>query len=63
MKGKIIQFGKDFILMAIVLSIVVFIFYKLNIVKEFNVFYIIGYMTGWSIWQIIKILIDNKKQG
>lgn len=61
MKEKIIQFIKDFILMAIVISIVEFISYKLNIINEFGFAYIIGFMIGWSIWQIIKLYIDSKK--
>lgn len=61
MKERIIQFVKDFIIMIIIISIVEFIFYKLNIINEFGISYIIGFMIGWSIWQIIKLYIDNKK--
>ncbi len=61
MKGKIIQFIKDFILMSIIISIVEFVCYKLKIINVFGIPYIIGFMIGWSIWQIIKLCIDNKK--
>ena len=63
MKNKMIQFIKDFILMAIIIVAVEFVFYKTNIVSEFNVPYIIGFMIGWSIWQLIKIFIDSKKNN
>lgn len=62
MKDKIIQFIKDFILMTIIISIIEFISYKLNIINEFGFPYIIGFMIGWSIWQIAKLYIENKKQ-
>ncbi len=61
MKEKMIQFIKDFILMLTIISIVEFISYKLNIINEFGFSYIIGFMIGWSIWQIIKLCLDNKK--
>lgn len=60
-KEKFIQFSKNFILMAIIMSVIVFIFFKLNIVNEFNIFYIVGFMIIWSIWQVIKLYIANKK--
>ena len=61
MKDKVIQFVKDFIYMAIIVSIAEFIVYKLNIVNEFSFSYIAVFMIGWSIWQIAKMYIDNKK--
>ena len=61
MKNKLIQFIKDFILMAIIISVVKFIFYKLNIVNEFSFSDIIGFMVGWTIWQLIVLYINNKK--
>ena len=61
MKKKFMQFIKDFILMAIIISIVEFVCYKLKIISVFGIPYIIGFMIGWSIWQIIKLWIDNKK--
>lgn len=61
MKEKVIQFIKDFIFMAIIISVIEFIFYKLNIINEFSFSYNIGFMTGWSIWQIVKLYIDTKK--
>ena len=62
MKSKVIQFIKDFILMAIIITIVVFIFYKTNVVSEFSFFNIIGFMIGWSIWQLIEIFRDSKRK-
>lgn len=59
--NKVIQFIKDFILMVFVISFVEFLFYKLKFVDIFSISYIIGFMIGWSIIQIIKIIIDNKK--
>lgn len=61
MKDKIIQFIKDSILMIIVISFVEFIFYKLKFIDSFSFAYIIGFMIGWAIIQIIKSIIDNKK--
>ncbi len=61
MKSKVIQFIKDFILMAIIITIIELIFYKINLVSEFSISYIIGFMIGWSIWQLIKIFIDSKR--
>lgn len=61
MKNKVIQFIRDFILMAIIISVVEFIAYKLNIVNEFGISYIIGFMVGWAIWQLIVLYINNKK--
>ena len=61
MKSKVIQFIKDFILMAIIITIIELIFYKINLVSEFSISYIIGFMIGWSICQLIKIFIDSKR--
>lgn len=61
MKNKVIQFIKDFILIAIVISIVEFIFYKLKIISSFDIAYIIGFMIGWSIIQIVKLYAQSKK--
>lgn len=61
MKNKVIQFIKDFILMAVVISIVEFIFYKLKIISSFDIAYIIGFMIGWSIIQILKQTVESKK--
>lgn len=61
MRNKIIQFIKDFVLMAIIIIVVEFIFYKLNIVNEFSFSYIVGFMIGWAIWQLIVLYINNKK--
>ena len=36
-------------------------FSKINIVNKFNIFYIVGFMIIWSIWQVIKLYIANKK--
>lgn len=58
MKNKIIQFIKDFILMVSVISIVEFIFYKLEILSSFDITYIIGFMIGWS---IVKLYVEIKK--
>ncbi len=54
------KFLIDFITMLIVFMLVEFIFYKLNLIHEINIFYILGFMTGWSIIQIIK-LVKSKK--
>lgn len=62
MKEKLAQFIKDFILMAIIISIMELIFYKLNIINELSIPYTIGFMIGWSIWQLFKMFIDNRKQ-
>lgn len=61
MKNKVIQFIKDFILMAIVISIVEFISYELKIISSFGIPYIIGFMIGWSIIQIVKLSFESKK--
>lgn len=61
-KNIVIQFIKDFVLMIIVISFVEFIFYKLNFIRSFSFSYIVGFMIGWSIIQIIKLIIDNKKR-
>lgn len=61
MKDKVIAFIKDLILMTIIISVIEFIFYKLSILSEFSFAYIIGFMIGWSIWQLIKLYIDNRK--
>ena len=61
MRNKIIQFIKDFVLMAIIIIVVEFIFYKLNIVNECSFSYIVGFMLGWALWQLIVLYINNKK--
>lgn len=54
------KFLIDFITMLLVFMLVEFIFYKLNLIHEFNIFYILGFMTGWSIIQITKLVINKK---
>ena len=62
MKKQILGFVKDFFIMLAIILFVEFIFYKINFISEISIFYIVGFMIGWSIWQIVKIVIENKKQ-
>ncbi len=59
-KDNIIQFIKDFIVIFIIINIVEFVFYKINLVSVFSFGYILGFMIGWSIFQIIKLTIKKK---
>ena len=59
MKKKIIVFIRDLLIMAIILLVVYLIFWKLNIIKDFDISYIIGFLIGWSIWQVI-VLFKKK---
>lgn len=61
-KDKIVNFIKDFVLMIVIISIVEFIFYKLGFLSSFSFAYIVGFMIGWVIVQMIKYLVDNKKR-
>lgn len=59
MKKKIINFIKDFIIMLAIFCLVEFVFYKIHWIESFNIFFVLGFMLGWSIVQIIK-MIKNK---
>lgn len=59
MKNKAIVFIRDLLIMAIILLIVYLIFWKLNIIENFDISYIIGFLVGWSIWQVI-VLFKKK---
>ena len=59
MKNKVIVFIRDLLIMAIILLIVYLIFWKLNIIENFDISYIIGFLVGWSIWQVI-VLFKKK---
>lgn len=60
MKKKIMEFAKEFILMAISFSVVGFIIFKL-FDKNFSIANLAGFMIGWSIVKIIEMMIENKK--
>lgn len=59
MKKKTIVFIRDLLIMAVILLVVYLIFWKLNIIKDFDISYIIGFLIGWSIWQVI-VLFKKK---
>ena len=59
MKKKTISFIRDLLIMAIILLAVYLVFWKLNIIKDFDISYIIGFLIGWSIWQVI-VLFKKK---
>lgn len=58
-KNKLLQFIRDFIIMLIIVSIVDYLFYKFKINNSFDIEYIVGFMIGWSIWQI-GVLLKKK---
>ena len=62
MKKLIIGFARDFFIMLAIVFIYNIIMYKLNFKSTVDYSFIIGFMIGWSIWQIIKIIIDFRKQ-
>jgi hypothetical protein len=59
MKNKVMIFIRDFIIMAAIISIVYLVFWKLNIIEKFDISYIIGFLIGWSIWQLM-VLFKRK---
>ena len=62
MKKNILSFVRDFFIMLLIILIVDFAFYKLKFLESINFEFIIGFMIGWSIWQIVKMIIDAKKK-
>jgi len=58
-KKKIMEFVKEFILMAITFSIVGIIIFKL-FDMNFSIANVVGFMIGWS---LIKIFIDSKRKN
>jgi hypothetical protein len=59
MKKKTIVFIRDLIIMAVIILAVYLVFWKLNIIENFDISYIIGFLIGWSIWQVI-VLFKKK---
>jgi len=59
MKNKVIVFIRDLLIMAVILLAVYLIFWKLNIIKDFDISFVIGFLIGWSIWQVI-VLFKKK---
>ena len=59
MKNKVIVFVRNFIIMAAIISIVYLVFWKLNIIEKFDISYIIGFLIGWAIWQLM-VLFKRK---
>lgn len=60
-KDKFIQFIIDLVFMSIIFCAVEFIFYKLKIISSINFASISGFLTGWSIFRIVKLINENKK--
>lgn len=59
MKNKVIVFIRNLLIMAVILLAVYLIFWKLNIIKDFDISFVIGFLIGWSIWQVI-VLFKKK---
>lgn len=60
MKEKALNFIKELVIYTIVITILVFIFYKLKLINSFGIDYILGLVTGWIVAKVIVLLINKK---